>query len=607
VQRALRSLVAALLPGLLLVAGCEPQRAITPVGPTDPALALLDQGWTPYDVHWFSNVSQGSRLMPLAWYESLERAGSTQPFAAPENIARYRYLPRAGDLPVGFAEDRQPDSALSPERTKLRWFASQGERESWVGMTCAACHTGQINHRGHRLNVIGGPTMADYQGFIAALNAALAETAADDAKFARFGGRVLEGRDTPENRQMLRDALARLLAWQQRVARQNVQVPGDPDLAVYGFGRLDALGHIVNKTTLLAGGAAQPAPADAPVSYPALWNTPQLDRVEWNGMVRNSGLGPLMRNAGQVIGVFGDVVPNDRPTATSGFRSSVESRTLVQIENRLESLRPPAWPTPVFGPIDQARRAKGAELFAKHCASCHMPLERSDLTTLARTTLSYLHEVGTDVSMACNVYAWRTPTGMMKGMRDKILVGPRLGAIDSGVNLMKATVVAVLLGETAESEDSAVFDAYGRPRPAHALSAATSRVEEKQRRADYCLAQAPEQQRLDRQGLVRRHDARLTYKARPLTGIWATAPYLHNGSVPTLHDLLLPPERRPTSFYLGASEFDPVKVGFTTGKSADNSFEFRTDRPGNSNAGHLWGTGLDELDRSALIEYLKSL
>lgn len=599
------------LGSLLLAAsiagGCEVQRTPQPAMPVDRLAAELDQGWAPHDVAWFNSVSQGSRLLPRAWYDALERAGSTQPFAAAGHIASFRYLARDGDLPVGFAEDRQADGELSPERTRLRWFKGQGEREPWLGMTCAACHTGQVKYRGQTLTVLGGPAMADYQSMIAALNAALAETAASDTKFDRFAARVLTGRDTPENRSLLRDALGRLVAWQSRVAEQNGQKPGDRDLAIYGFGRLDALGHIVNKTTLLAGGAATPVPSDAPVNYPPLWNVSQLERVEWNGLVANFSVGPLMRNAGQVIGVFGDVVPNDRPTQATGFRSSVESRALVQIENRLATLKPPAWPVALFGPIDPVRRARGGELFARHCASCHQPLDRTDLTTPARTPLSYFHEVGTDIWMACNVYTWRTPTGIMQGMRDKIFVGARLGAIDSGVNLMKAMVNAVLLGETAQSEDSSTFDAYGQRRPSPQLSSATTPIEAKTRRAEYCNAQSVEQQRLDKLGQVGRHEARLTYKARPLTGIWATAPYLHNGSVPTLYDLLLPPDRRPASFHLGASEFDPAKVGFVTAKSADNSFEFLTDRPGNSSAGHIWGTTLDDNDRSALIEYLKSL
>jgi len=106
----------------------------------------------------------------------------------------------------------------------------------------------------------------------------------------------------------------------------------------------------------------------------------------------------------------------------------------------------------------------------------------------------------------------------------------------------------------------------------------------------------------------------LAYKGRPLTGIWATPPYLHNGSVPTLYDLLLPPEDRPKSFYLGSREFDPAKVGYVTAQSADNSFLYRTRDDagriidGNSNAGHDYGNAaLSDKERKALVEYLKGL
>ena len=106
----------------------------------------------------------------------------------------------------------------------------------------------------------------------------------------------------------------------------------------------------------------------------------------------------------------------------------------------------------------------------------------------------------------------------------------------------------------------------------------------------------------------------LAYKGRPLTGIWATPPYLHNGSVPTLYDLLLPPGERPASFYLGSREFDPDKVGYVTAQSADNNFLYRTRDEagrfidGNSNAGHDYGNAtFTEEQRRALVEYMKGL
>ncbi|MEM9187715.1 MAG: hypothetical protein AAGF12_00965 [Myxococcota bacterium] len=78
------------------------------------------------------------------------------------------------------------------------------------------------------------------------------------------------------------------------------------------------------------------------------------------------------------------------------------------------------------------------------------------------------------------------------------------------------------------------------------------------------------------------------YRAADLRGIWATPPYLHNGSVPTLEDLLRPPAERPTSF---------ERHGFTVD----------TTTPGNENRGHEFGTAISEDERAALAAYLRTL
>jgi hypothetical protein len=96
------------------------------------------------------------------------------------------------------------------------------------------------------------------------------------------------------------------------------------------------------------------------------------------------------------------------------------------------------------------------------------------------------------------------------------------------------------------------------------------------------------------------------YLARPLTGVWATAPYLHNGSVPTLRDLLHP-DRRPAKFITGNREYDPKDVGYST---SGNGWTFDTSQPGNSNIGHSgtrYGTSLTEDQKDALLEYLKTI
>jgi mono/diheme cytochrome c family protein len=99
------------------------------------------------------------------------------------------------------------------------------------------------------------------------------------------------------------------------------------------------------------------------------------------------------------------------------------------------------------------------------------------------------------------------------------------------------------------------------------------------------------------------------YANHPLDGIWARAPYLHNGSVPTLRDLLEPPDQRPVAFFRGYDVYDPVRVGFVSDVGEEGGrryFRYDTSVPGNSNAGHLYGVSLPDEDKQAIVEYLKT-
>jgi mono/diheme cytochrome c family protein len=99
------------------------------------------------------------------------------------------------------------------------------------------------------------------------------------------------------------------------------------------------------------------------------------------------------------------------------------------------------------------------------------------------------------------------------------------------------------------------------------------------------------------------------YVAAPLDGVWLNGPYLHNGSVPSLTDLLEPVEQRPTRFWRGYDVYDPVKVGFASDGPAAKKAGTPIDisQPGNSNAGHTYGTALSSDEKRALLEYLKTL
>ena len=164
-------------------------------------------------------------------------------------------------------------------------------------------------------------------------------------------------------------------------------------------------------------------PSDAPVSYPFLWNVPQLDKVEWNGSAPNIDVnafraGAIVRNTGEVIGVFGDVVIKSNP-GLDGYVSSINLNTLMAMETQLTKLLPPKWPSS-FPPIGQARAAAGRDLFAAKCATCHaVPVSHDDLSHDYKVTMQSAFNgadpSNTDMWMACNAVLDSASSGLFKG------------------------------------------------------------------------------------------------------------------------------------------------------------------------------------------------
>lgn len=602
----------------------------------DPGLKdvrVLEQNWSDEQARRYYNDTQGSRMMPYLWFLHLEQAGSTALFRDAANMRSMGYLPRSPDskgnpdgLPVGFALD------------------GDREKDGSLGLTCSACHTAQVNYKGTAWLIDGGPTMADAQKFMKELVAALKATRADGEKFNRFASAVLGPGPAEAARGELTRDLEKLIPKREGYNERNFPAP---DLPAFGPGRIDAFGAIFNE---VAARFAQVPDAetqcDAPVSYPFLWDTPRHDRVQWNGSgpnisVGNAHIGALGRNVAEVVGVFADVDTTNKEIPLRGYTSSVNMENLKDLEELLRELWSPEWPAE-FGAVNPALAAEGKQLFAANCAGCHESLKRDDPK---RKVTARMSAVGTDETMARNAAERKSASGIFEGRWVLFPEIRKLGPVEPTANLLSHMVQRVLVSSNTikhgeeipyesdvfvELEDggagiSAKLDSIdivkGELRKARIKSLAILRngaAPVFQRGSDLTDIPMNLAKFLTR-GVGRLKEfsdfnagegkgpaVKYQYKARPLNGIWATGPYLHNGSVLNLDELLKRAADRKTTFRIGTREFDPEHVGFED----VGDFVFDTQaQPGNSNKGHEYGPaeGFSAEQRKSLIEYMKTL
>ena len=552
----------------------------------------LDQ-WSEEQRQTYYFTPQGTQVKGLRyeWFQALELPFSEQRFASPEYLARFGFLVdpqqkasanNPGNLPVGFARHQNPGNVS----------------EHYLDITCAACHTGELRFKGQAVRIDGGtaqhvlpssvPTLRG-GSFGQALVASLASTYYNPWKFERFARQVL-GDDYAARREQLRSEFKTSLNTFVKVAWNDTHRGLYP--TEEGPGRTDAFGRIANATF---GDAISPANyrvADAPVDYPQLWDMWTFDWVQWNGSAQQ----PMARNIGEALGVgatlnFFDA--NGQPLqGTARYPSSVRVRDLHAIEETLQQLKPPTWPEDLFGAIDKPLAARGRALFAENCAGCHVPRQSQE----GERWVQHLHMIpveviGTDPNAANNIASHRFD----------------LSALQWDVNELKKMDVK-LHPEPKEPLDLSQLSV------AKGLAYVTAFVENRAYRDAQITPE--EKPRMDGFGLPIGVREKVAYKARPLAGVWATAPFLHNGSVPSIYQLLSPQDERATTFYKGTLEYDPRHLGYRT-EPFTNGFLFDTRISGNHNSGHEFRAGargngvigrlLQPEERWALLEYLKVL
>jgi len=621
-------LFAAVLYAIPVVSGALDDTMEVRFSRPDPSIvADYGNGLTPEQKETFYHLSQGAEILPWFLLTAVDAAdaGSTKPFV--ENLERYGLLPdpaRDDGLPVGLTVSSNPFT-----------FGMD-----FVGITCAACHVGELRHDGKAVRVDGAPNMFNLQLFYSDAIKAVTAATSDRGKrwralkrlgrqdYARYGiaapfirpatliyygANVLLHRDRLDARLELVDVIR--AAEDQR----------DRTHPTSGFGRLDAFDGTrnflftrlrksdasgafeVNKANMVkldasvkfpllwSRKAQPPKPVEAyreqPQRFPRVWGFKDYDWVEWTIDTNTV----MERNVTETLGAGATVVLDPRRTA-SLLESSIPVRNMHQLEWLAYYIDPPRWPAPIFGEIKPDLAAAGARIFQTRCAGCHeYGDDQRTSTGLIALRGMRPEEVGTDPIAALRISCPVPDTGAL-------VIRPKSYTAED----------AQLLKDCADVKPGTAFTGNSFART---VQAAVDGIKQKAyAAAGIDKAQQRVMEDFDQHGNATWRDTLLDtrppygpYAARPLYGIWAAAPYLHNGSVPTLHDLLLPPEQRPKTFALGGREYDPVKLGFAVGTAcSQQDCVVDTARTGDGNGGHLWGTDLAEPDRMALLEYVKT-
>lgn len=551
----------------------------------------LDQ-WSASDREIYYFTPQGTEVKGLRydWFKALELPFSQQRFAAPEYLARFGFLidpsqrltpNNPGNLPVGFARHQ-----------------NAGSQDEFLDITCAACHTGELRFNSQAVRIDGGsaqhvlpssvPTLRG-GSFGQALVTSLTSTYYNPWKFERFARNVL-GQEYDARHQQLRKDFKISLDTFLKVAWNDTHRGLYP--TEEGPGRTDAFGRIANASF---GDAISPANyrvANAPVDYPQLWDMWTFDWVQWNGSAQQ----PMARNIGEALGVgatlnFFDA--NGQPLkGDARYPSSVRLRDLHLIEQTLQRLKPPAWPEELLGAINKTQAAKGRELFTENCAGCHVPRSvQSDGRWVQHLKMLPVEFIGTDPGAANNIADHRFDLTALQWDPAELA--------QLNVQLQPTPPESLDLSKLSSAKGLAYITAFVGNRA--------------YREANIPTAERPD---MDGFGLPIGVRELRAYKARPLAGVWATAPFLHNGSVPSIYQLLSPQDERATTFYKGTFEYDPSHLGYRT-EAFTNGFLFDTRITGNHNSGHEFRAGkrgngvigrlLQPEERWALLEYLKVL
>ena len=531
----------------LMLSGCSGGESSS--SSTSSTVTAVNQGaaWNPENQAAFYYSDQGSWIMPYEWAKALKLPNG-QSFLS-QLTSSYGYIPN-------------PVSPSNPEGLPVGFLvANPGTNNQQLSMNCAACHTREIEVAGNKYRIDGGPAFSNTYAFFKEIDLSVGKILSEETAFNAFQAAVQVPAETLRTQ---------LNAW---YTPYNTLMTRSLPTEHWGIGRLDAVAMLQNRVSGLDIGpdgnqniiASNIAVAAQPVRPPFIWNSGKQDYTQWAGTsVNGDATYAFSRNTGEALGVFALFKPRADPAVTGGVNflkeNSIKYETVNNIQTFVDQIGPPKWPWPV----DNAMALKGKVLYEITCASCHGIKKGENRPGNTNTWATPVQNVGTDKSYYKNFTVPTTSSGILTGL-----------TVPFSTNIVPASGAAsVSLFDVANSSALVQFD------PSIILNIkAPTRLEG-------------------------------SFESKVLQGVWSAAPYLHNGSVPTLAALLTPSASRPTSFQVGPV-YDTTNVGLATDQPGGSAtVRVTTDcatMNGNSNCGHEFGTNLTPAEKNDLLEYLKTL
>jgi mono/diheme cytochrome c family protein len=550
--------------GIAAAAGCKDSSSTTDAtkdagtapsaSENKPSIEMPTEGMSPSERDEYYHLPEGGEVLPLDMLRSVESSRTSKPFM--EGLERFRLI----------ADPKDPDSL--PVGMSAAMVNGKRAEPRMVFFNCAACHTADIKHGDKTFRVDGAASHFDMASFVGELLESFDATLVDPTKLAAFLERLaLQNAATlekaypdlkltePKNKKEFLDKVKQTFKQIKKLdthvadAKQRIDSAGAAvQLLQEKIQYLQTLRGL-RPTTLPGFGRLDAFMGARNLLFDKKFAVDLNSPVSLPPIYGLSKLTWYHYDNGTTSIVQRNIGEDLGVGAVANMKtgeSTVELKNLLRLEALATKIPMPKWPQEILGSIDSGRTIRGGAIYKKECASCH--------------------EYGSDGLF---------PDRMME--LDKIGTDPN-----------RATNFTKMLGDKAFPD---------------ALHEAIELVQNK----------AMEREKISAADIAKVEKAKVEWRAtnkyasRPLAGIWASAPYLHNGSVPTLYDLLLPPDKRPTTFHTGSREFDPKKVGYVYDGSNDGSFVLDTAKDGNHNTGHTFGTELSEDERMDLIEYLKGL